>query len=85
MTNMTERPTDSPSGAGWPQVLLVLAPVLYLASVGPVAWIVNTHSLEMDSIPGMVISIIYWPVIFLANEVSLFGDVLTWYLELFLP
>ena len=84
---MIERPTeaDDRSGAWWPLVLLPLVLVLYLASVGPVAWFVRTSGLQMDSIPGRMLSIIYWPVEVLANQVSLFGDLLIWYVELFLP
>jgi hypothetical protein len=84
---VNERPTDpgSRAGAWWPVVLLVLGPLLYVASVGPVAWFVRTGGVPMDSLPGQMISIVYWPVEFLANEVALFEDVLMWYVELFVP
>jgi hypothetical protein len=82
---MTTEPTETRSGARWPPVLLPLAPLLYLASVGPVAWIIDTIGLRRDSIPGRMISIVYWPVEFLINEVPLFADVLMWYVGVFLP
>jgi hypothetical protein len=82
---VTERPTESASGAWWPLVLLPLGLILYLASVGPVAWFVHTSGLPMDSTAGMIISTIYWPVEYLANEVPGVGELIIWYVEMFCP
>lgn len=65
--------------------LLPVGLLLYLASVGPVARAVRSSGLQRDSIPGAVISIVYWPVEKLANEVAFFGELLRWYVDLFLP
>ena len=69
-------------------VWLTLVPIgllLYLASVGPVARFVRTGGLPRDSVLGTVISLVYWPVEALANVVPIFGELLRWYIDHFLP
>lgn len=84
---MTDPPTEaeSPSGAWWPPLLLLLSPILYLASVGPVAWFVRTSGLPIDSTAGKIISTLYWPVEYLANNAPGVGKLIIWYVELFFP
>lgn len=48
-------------------------------------WFVATSGIPPASITGIMIQIIYWPAQILAEEVSMIGDALTWYVELFLP
>jgi hypothetical protein len=81
---VTENREPSRSALVWLS-LVPVAILLYLASVGPVARIVRTSGLERSSIPGTVISIVYWPVEALANEVPLFGELLRWYIDLYVP
>lgn len=76
---------DRPSSRPLVLWLLPFALLLYLASVGPVARAVRSSALQRDSIPGVVVSIVYWPVEKLANELSCFGELLRWYVDLFLP
>lgn len=54
----------------------LLLPVLYVLSLGPVAWLVNGK----DSFQWLVM--IYIPLGVLADNCHPFGDALQWYIEL---
>ncbi len=73
----TERNTKS-SGAVVLCILafLVLLPVLYVLSIGPVALLYRT-----TSAPPFVVAI-YIPLLYVAETWDAFGDVLQWYIDL---
>jgi len=57
-------------------LMLLLAPVLYVLSIGPVAMLVNRNdSLQWMSLP-------YYPLGWLAECYEPIGDALGWYVEL---
>lgn len=74
----------------WMTLAVLLAGVLYVASIGPV-WRVAEEL--RDAIygppvtgfvpPPQVISVIYWPLFFIAGHSQSFAEALFWYCGLF--
>jgi hypothetical protein len=68
-------------------VIAVLAPILYVLSFGPTTCITFTlfcdGKLPLDSWPLTVYRVLYSPLLWLAERVSWFDRLLTWYMDLF--
>lgn len=62
-------------------LFLLLAPLVYFASVGPVAWLADKGmvSVEQDSIAYRI----YWPLESGAAHCRPLGGALAWYVSLF--
>ncbi len=69
-----------PSGTFWVIVTLVVLPVLYVLSIGPVAW----TSRLMPEWLGNAVVVFYWPLewIYQHGPVPI-HDALDWYVHLF--
>jgi hypothetical protein len=59
-------------------VLFLLLPVLYVLSVGPVAWLI-THEYLPLSPDGPY----FWPIAFLCSHSAWFNSFMVWYLSCF--
>jgi hypothetical protein len=59
---------------------LILLPALYVASVGPVVWLIEKGYLSPES---ATLQAIYWPLETLVHKSSTASEVLTWYADLF--
>ena len=70
-----------PGGPIWP-VAVILA-VLYVISIGPVAWVCWQFG-DVDFSYGSTFGMVYWPLIWLAEEVPWFGVCLDTYVFWFL-
>ncbi len=66
----------------WSGVLLVLLPVLYVASVGPVVRLQN-HGYIPDSV-SRAIPVFYRPLLWLDESDSRLGTAIKWYARLWL-
>jgi hypothetical protein len=85
---MDDRPTkrERASGAALVAVLFVvlfLLPVLYVLSIGPAAWLVNTGRLNFDE--GSVTVRFYTPLLLAAECCPPVDDSLQWYVSLWEP
>jgi hypothetical protein len=64
---------------GWPVVAAVLLlPVAYVLSTGPVCWLIQRNYLPNHA------DFVYWPLNALANFCPPIGRVLHWYISLWL-
>jgi hypothetical protein len=90
---MAEPSTDQPqttsvepteprrSGAGTSLLWLFAALVIYILSIGPVFKLDQTLNITKHRPSlGHGVEVIYWPVIWLTNNSSLFGQFMNWYL-----
>jgi hypothetical protein len=80
---MNERPTKRGGGAVAVMALvavLVLLPLLYVLSIGPVAYLSERGLIEYRA--GSPIVLFYVPLFWATRQSELFHDVLTWYIEL---
>lgn len=77
-----QRSTDS-----WPMwpIALVMIVIGYLGSTGPVAAYVRSSSSGPSDPLGIVVSTVYWPLIWLAEKSTLVREALNLYTSLFLP
>lgn len=57
--------------------MFVLAPIVYIAAIGPIVWLESRGFTEITE--NSVIATIYTPVILLAENVEPIDDALTWY------
>ena len=57
--------------------VMFLLPILYVASIGPVAWLVVRRGVS----PWWVLSTFYYPLVLLAKWWPAFGRFLTWYMD----
>ncbi len=60
---------------------LVLLPIFYAASVGPVIWLADRGLIAAE--PGSAVNAVYWPLTSAANHSVTAQSVLEWYLGLF--
>jgi hypothetical protein len=65
--------------AGWTMAIILVVPILYVLSIGPV-WAIDRWNHTQSSPPW--IGIVYWPLIWLANESDFAYQWLEWYLRL---
>jgi hypothetical protein len=85
---MDDRPTKRDRGSGTPVVatlaiVVIVAPFLYVLSIGPAAWLVNTGRLNDDE--GSVVVRFYTPLILAAESCQRVDDSLQWYVTLWEP
>jgi len=59
-------------------LVLVLAPAIYVASLGPAVWLY-----EHQYVAPRVLVVVYWPLELLAQASPAAGDLLEWYGNLF--
>jgi hypothetical protein len=64
-------------------VVVVLVPLLYVLSIGPAAWLVNTGQLNGEE--GSPAYRFYSPIIWSANNCQPIDDALGWYYSLWVP
>jgi len=63
-------------------VSIVLLPLLYVLSVGPVEWLVTRGYINPNSAAGEVLQGIYLPIRWLMGVSPWFKSFMTWYLRL---
>jgi hypothetical protein len=85
---MDDKPTKHERGSGMAvvvtlAVVLILVPVLYVLSIGPAAWLVNTGRLNGDE--GSVTVRFYTPLIWAAECCPPVDDSLQWYVSFWEP
>ena len=60
----------------------VLAPVLYVLSIGPVCWLFIRFGRRLSSPAVSALSCVYWPVEWAGDNWSWLGFFLKWYINL---
>jgi len=64
-------------------LIVALAPILYVASIGPVAWMGGREMISTDE--DSVVMVIYAPLQYAADHSTTADMALTWYVSLFVP
>jgi hypothetical protein len=84
-SNMDEKPTRRSAGAAALVLVafLVLLPLLYILSVGPIRYLVETGRLTADE--GSVVGIVYQPLLWGVENCRPFGSVMEAYANLWDP
>ena len=77
---MTAEPRRRSSWAGWSAAALVLLPVLYVLSIGPIVKL-ESSGFESDWF-WYAAEVFYAPVNWLADQNALFRDWLTYYADI---
>jgi len=78
---MVER-NDKRGGSGWAialVALLILLPVLYVASIGPACWLFYWDVVSIGSFNAF-----YAPILWLGERSELIGDAIRWYVSLWI-
>lgn len=82
---MTAEPRRRRSWAAWIAVALVLLPVLYMASVGPVNWVLDKAGVEHDGWLFRTLDTFYAPLSYAAAMTRTDGLLLTyigWFVDI---
>ena len=61
------------SRSPWPVIVLLLLPVIYLASLGPFVWVVDHGGLPSDAAESIVTTV-YSPVVYLDSNTDFFDE-----------
>ncbi|MBX3440264.1 MAG: hypothetical protein KF861_22430 [Planctomycetaceae bacterium] len=61
---------------------IVAMPLIYILSIGPVAWGLTYFKVPFDSWPYMAAMLFYMPLVWLMQAFPFLGDALAWYINL---
>ena len=67
--------------AMWPWALLAMTVIAYSLSIGPLVWLWHNGYLS-QSVYELVVTTIYFPLVYLDLTFESFRSLLTWYVEL---